>query len=113
MGARPLSASRVLGLPPTATPDGAAGGGRFELVGASDPFQPGMAGMGTYQVWNRPPSDAPVDGPFRGRRAQTNAWPPGPIPLAHSGDTGSVVPWDVWSKSVTNFEARSGQVNEW
>jgi hypothetical protein len=29
------------------------------------------------------------------------------------GENGPVVRWDSWSKSVTNFEARSGQVNEW
>ncbi len=110
--------SGMLALRPIESGDLKAGKRRFEVIVASDPYQGGMSN-GTYFVWNLPPPDDVEGGP-RAKRSRPNGQMLNHEPLAvlanaqgTRGGSDVVIPWESWSKSVTSFEARPGQVNEW
>jgi hypothetical protein len=116
--------AEVLVLRPIESTEGQSGRRRFAVIVASEFLPPRGSMRGTW-VYDSPPAEVPADGP----RAKGGAPTKGGRTKAQGGsrseqlwevarrgiegETALVVPEESWSKTVTTFEARPNQVNEW
>ncbi len=109
--------SGVLVLRPIKSDDREGNRRRFDVIVVSTRLHLGMM-SGSYMVWSGPPTDNASDRPIT-QGARRNAQSPMNLMAEQftsrgpEGEISRFIPLEAWPKTVTNLEARPGQVNEW